>query len=474
MNKESDIPTTKVFDADEFAPALRKRTLCLSFERLSLCGPDGGFEAQGVLVSRGEKLFLECSPIKDASVPKPIKSGYSITYDRSDFWSAKGTTLHGVNIAFSSISPPFWHVTTHMRQNGSYECYKLKIREMELYEEPVSEEAKARLQEWFREIRTKFGSASDTSPSREPKATDARIRACIPNTKLKLHNCGVKTTKDHPFFEYPAESHVSDCFKGELENWEFCFVQGGEDVVLHLRTKEGFSSLSSESDLNTMNGLLAAFAFMHGIVSTPWHVAHRRGDGFKNDKFIADFYVEEPGPTPIGGPKTHEFGDGKGLAHKMMVILANHFCSASETAKVLMSFHWQHVQAAQGSSIRLYHCLHVCAILEGMTNQLLIKKFGWTEQQVDNATAATRIKSVVQGYKIQWDGGFDSIYSEWKRLRNTLAHGEFFGPTGAWEKDLFSLTRQVSGGIMTLILADAGWDEPIDFRTLNMTSHLYY
>jgi hypothetical protein len=473
MNKKAQaIPTTQIFDSDEFAHAFRNKTLCLAFERLTLSGPEGSFEAEGVLVNRGEKLLLECSPKKGVIVPQPAKKGHCITYGPEDFWSATGRTHYGLNLAFTNITPPFWNASTLMRQSGTYNCYDLEIRNVRVYEDPVSEEAKAQLQETFRLLRARSNNRHDEPVA--PRVVDARLRACIPNTKLELFNCGVKRTEQHPFFEGPSESHDSSCFRGELDDWEFCFSQEDEDVFLYTRTKEGYSSPSIKHDLEVMNSLLSAFAFMQGLVVVPWRIRHKRGDGYLNDDFVVEFESEAKGPTPIGGSKTYDLRGENSLPAKMMSTLARYFCSADETVGLMKSFHWQHIEAARGNSIKLYQCLHLCALLEGISKQLLMKRFGWSKRQWDKASAEDRIKSAVQNLKLPWAGGFESIYAEWKGMRHSLAHGDFFGPEGAWEGDLFSLSRLVSGGIMALILADAGWNEPFDFYVLSQTKHLYY
>jgi hypothetical protein len=405
-------------------------------------------------------------------VPSSAKTGHCITYGPGDFWTASGRTHYGLNLTLTDITPPFWDAKTFMRQNGTFHCYELKIRNVRVFEDPVSEEAKAQLQNTFRLLRARSKNSGEESAA--PRVVDARLRACIPHTKLELFNCGVKKTEQHPFYEGPSESHDSRCFMGDLDQWEFCFSQEEEDVFLYTRTKEGYSSPSAEHDLEILNSLLSAFAFMHGMVVVPWRIRHKRGDGYLSDDFVVDFTSETKGPTPIGGSKTYDLRGENSLPKKMMATLAKYFCSTDETVGLMKSYHWQHIEAARGKSIRLYQCLHLCALLEGMSKQLLMKRFGWSKRRWERATAEERIKSVVQELKIPWSGGFENIYTEWKGMRNSLAHGDFFGPEGAWEGDFFSLSRLVSGGIMALILADAGWDVPLDFYVLSQTKYLYY
>jgi len=206
----------------------------------------------------------------------------------------------------------------------------------------------------------------------------------------------------------------------------------------------------------------------------PWRTVHLRSDEPIPNEFFVDFHTETGAPQPIGGPQEHCLEGDSSIAIKMMNLLAVYFASDTPMSELMIKHHWQFVQACSGDDVRLYECLHLCAVLEGIVKSILRHRLGWSKTKDKNSTALQKFEAATGALGLVWDGQFDLVYTIWKDARDSLAHGDFFGPEGSWEKDVFKIHSFVSGGIMALILADAGWSEPIDFSILNHTSSLYY
>ena len=191
-------------------------------------------------------------------------------------------------------------------------------------------------------------------------------------------------------------------------------------------------------------------------------------------EFFAEFEGLAGAAMPIGGPSAYCLDGQDSRAVRMMNLLAEHFSSTDCTAALMIKHHWQMVQASSSDDIRLYECLHLCAVLEGVVRDILSCRFGWSKPRLKKASARQRFEAVCKALGLRWEGQFEIVVNTWIQLRNSLAHGDFFGPGGAQDQDVFKLHTFVSGGILAMILANAGWSDAIDFTILNQTSHLYY
>ena len=453
-------PVTVVYDRDEFADALRACVLCLPLKSLKLSGPEGAFEAEGMLVSRDNRLVLEYSPIPPdgTTVPAPSKKGFSIEYTSEDFWNAEGVTRHGISFQVVGLSPPFHEWSCH---NGHYR-YEQIIQRIQI--------GRSRWEKLDKAIGDR--SSNQLKDESEVKSS---LWVWIPKAKLKITNAAIRFEEHHPFFPSPSSSSRS-CFMGELADWRYCFTQKDQDILVYLSSKDGYSSPSPEHDRGVLNGILRAFSFIHGINAQPWRTTHYRSDGSFPDEFFVDFETATGAAQPVGGPQEHCLEGEKSKAVRMMNLMANYFASGTPLSDLMIKQHCQFVQACSGADVRLYECLHLCAVLEGIVKDVLLHRLGWSKGRIKDKknTAEIKFKTVAEALKLDWDAQFEVVHSYWKKARNCLAHGDFFGPEGAWEKDVFKIHSFVSGGIMALMLADAGWSDPVDFRILHHTSSLYY
>jgi len=439
----TNLPVTIAFDAHTFADGFRRQCLCLPFYELRLIGPEGSYEAKGILVSRGDRLFIEYSPIPfdGSTVPKTRGSGQ---FGPDDFWKAQGVTIHGLHVYAEDLLPPSQGWTS---TNGHIH-YASKVPRVRVSENPIVEASQDIL----------------------PAANRIWQRASLGGVKLELQNESQVHEERNPFFEgLTYRSWSEGTWIGDLQGWRFCFRSEGDDVFLHLETQSEYDATSDVKSKNRLAGILNSFAFMQAGAVIPWRVQHSVDRLSLPDVFLPHFKHSFNHASPIGGPMLYK----PDFVMSMFVRMADYFAEESAHASQMQRFLWQLNNAKHGREINLHSSMHLCAIFEGMCNQVLAVRFGWSKTQL-RKPALVKFRNLADGLSLIWEGQFERIVKIWKSLRDDLAHGNFFGVGGAWDGDLFTLNSLVTGGIQAIYLKDAEWPEPIDFRLLGQTSHLYY
>ena len=442
---KANSPLTTAFDVKTFAGGFRNQNLCIPFYDLKLVGPEGSFEAKGLLVSRGDKLFIEHSPIPfdGSSVPKTRSEG---VFGPANWWRAEGVTIHGLHIHAEDLLPPShnWKIS-----NGHIH-YCTKVRRLRVAKDNIS--------------------ISEKTTAKAP-SKNLWFRASLADAKLDLHNELQKYEERNPFFEgLIYHSWSEGTWIGEIPGWRFCFRTEGDDMFVHLETKDEFDPEVDLKAAHRLTGLLHALSFMQAGEVIPWRVQHSEDSKSDPDVFLLHFKNPFTHKTPIGGPMLHQ----PEFVMKMFTCMADYFATENPHMDQMRQFLWQLNQSGHGTDIRLGGSMHLCAIFEGMCNEMLLTKCGWSKTKLGKKNALERFRELSDALALQWDGQFDRVVKIWKSLRDDLAHGNFFGLKGAWDGDLFTLNSLVTAGIQALFLKDAEWPEPIDFGLLGPTSHLYY
>lgn len=440
---KTNLPVTTAFDANTFADGFRRQCLCIPFHELKLVGPEGSYEAKGILVSRGDKLYLEHSPVPfdGSSVPKTRGEG---VFGPENWWKAEGVSIHGLHIHAKNLLPP----SSGWTSTNSHIHYATRVRQVRVSKSPIVESLK--------------------EPAQQPK--EIWQRASLAGAKLELHNESQIYEERNPFFEgLTYRSWSEGTWIGDIQDWRFCFRSEGDDVFLHLETKPEYNAASDAKAKSRLSGILNSFAFMQAGAVIPWRIQHSVNHRDSPDQFFPHFQHSFNHASPIGGPMLHQ----PKFVMSMFVRMADYFADDSAHAAQMQQFLGQLNQAKHGREVNLHSSMHLCAILEGMCNQVLSAKFGWSKTQLKKP-ALVRFRELADGLSIVWDGQFERVVKIWKSLRDELAHGNFFGLGGAWDGDLFTLNSLVTGGIQAIYLKDAQWPDPIDFRLLGQTSHLYY
>ncbi len=457
MNTSKSDPVTRVSTSEEFATAFRNARLCIPFESIVFSGPQGTLDAQGVLVSRGDRLFLECSPLPSDGSTMPSCKPSRLSTD--DFWEATGVTIDGLKLLFCGLMPPGLSQSDH---NGRVN-FDLKVERFSIPRtDHITDEILAQIEGEEQARKTR---------AHQRQCPSVHFKVCLANIKLSYFNTATQFDWVNPFFE--RHEVRLDSLVGELQGWKFCFSQQDTDVVLYLSSTDQCKSPNTEEDHRILYGVITAFSVMHGCDAHPWRVEHQRNDWYSDDKYQVRFCPLEGYPRPLEGPSTIS-NDLQGLPTRMITTLAAYFATKSPLSDNIAKHLWQARQAASGNQLTLYSCLHLCAVLEGMVKDILVLYAGWTKTKMKKEKAVDKFAAAVGAVGISWAGQFETVFQVWKELRDDLAHGDFFGVDGAWGKDMFNLKFTICGGIYALSLATAGWKEPFDFKQLQKSKYLYY
>ncbi len=261
---KTNLPVTTAFDANTFADGFRRQCLCIPFHELKLVGPEGSYEAKGILVSRGDKLYLEHSPVPfdGSSVPKTRGEG---VFGPENWWKAEGVSIHGLHIHAKNLLPP----SSGWTSTNSHIHYATRVRQVRVSKSPIVESLK--------------------EPAQQPK--EIWQRASLAGAKLELHNESQIYEERNPFFEgLTYRSWSEGTWIGDIQDWRFCFRSEGDDVFLHLETKPEYNAASDAKAKSRLSGILNSFAFMQAGAVIPWRIQHSVNHRDSPDQFFPHFH----------------------------------------------------------------------------------------------------------------------------------------------------------------------------------------
>lgn len=429
--------STHLKNRDEFARAFRDGSLCTTFEALVLSGPQGSFPANGILVRKEKQICLEFVPIPPdgTSVPEMNHNG---VYSQSDFWQASGRTLDGHDLNLEGILMlgfADWTDTLEPRDR-----YSRKIE------------------------RISFESPADGERDGPVRVS---VVAWIADSIFRYGNTGAETITSHPYRESRRSEERSDSLMGTINKYQFCVSQDGPDIKVEMHSKAGGVRSTHRKDENTFGGLLTALALLQGQETNPWRTSHERSSGFRSHVLAPRFDLKHGVFRPI-----HESRAFSSDPTDLLELAGVYFARQNRTAKALSKYVWQLWDSAGGSGVTNFRVLHLCAILEGVTKQLLADKVGWSKTRLKRSTAIARFKAIAKHYSIPWTHQFAHVARAWKNPRNALAHGDLFARVLSAGRTI-QTNRIVSAGILSLIMKEIGWEETPDFSLVNHYDSLY-
>jgi hypothetical protein len=286
-------------------------------------------------------------------------------------------------------------------------------------------------------------------------------------------------------------------------------IKEGDDLHVHLRSKQGFRSISEEDDLRRFRALLDAVGFTHGVHAWPFRILHWR-DGRK----VLDL-IHAPRTVPTSPHAPFQYGAGltpgrnkRGTRNSPVRIAARFFETQTEISpKVSLLLFFSRSSTAETVDLPV-RTLPLCSLFEGVVNLLfdhlnLEEELRAKDPQFDayiryrdrlcsrlkkfpakNNVALQRLAgSLEHANAFRTKDKFRALcdhfglnqkdmnrhFESWAKRRNPLSHGEWDSPT-----EEFIHQSRIAGGINILILKLMGYSGRVRAVTVGDTNSETY
>jgi hypothetical protein len=142
-----------------------------------------------------------------------------------------------------------------------------------------------------------------TCPRQKSKVSNGKFEAVLVGCPRVFVNAGSDTTIKNDFLGKRTSSSA-DTFIDRAKDYNFALIKEGDDLHVHLRSKQGFRSIGEEDDLRRFRALLEAVGFTHGVHAWPFRILHWR-DGRK----VLD-QIHTPRSVPTSPHAPFQYGLG--------------------------------------------------------------------------------------------------------------------------------------------------------------------
>jgi hypothetical protein len=340
---------------DDFAAAVRRGTGKFQVNAIAL-------HAKGKIIRVGKGSLAIVSDGYELEFDvggKQIPQHDKMVWNESDFWSVTGQIEGDLKFRSKIVSPTgrreSWRAGRKPRV-----VQKLHFKPIELLPSRADALTKARVR--------RLGGIPKKPKSKRPKVQfEATLLGCAP----LFINAGTTTEIRNDFLGKTTRDSNADTFIDRARDYDFALIHREEDLVVHLRSKFPFKSLSEESDCQRFRALLNAVGFVHGFHPWPFRIQYWRGG-----RKVTDYLMTgKPVVKTIHAPFAERFGLSNPIARKGAVnspirIAARFFEENSETSKQISELLYLFREAGGRSNHLQIQTLAMCAIFEGLVNLL--------------------------------------------------------------------------------------------------------
>ena len=313
-------------------------------------------------------------------------------------------------------------------------------------------------------------------------------------------NAGTDTTIKNDFLGKRTSSSA-DTFIDRAKDYDFSLIKEGDDLHVHLRSKQGFRSISEEDDLRRFRALLDAVGFTHGIHAWPFRISCWRDGRKVLDQIHAAHTVPRSPHAPFNEALGRTVGRRKRGARDSPIRIAARFFENETAISPNVSRLLFLCRASTADSVALQvRTLPLCSLFEGTVNLLFdhlklegelrardpqfdsyvrqrdrlcsrLKKFA----AKDNAALQRLAGSLEHASAFRTKDKFralcdhfglnqkemDRHFESWAKRRNPLSHGE-------WDSDIEDFIHQsrIAGAINIFVLKLMGYSGRVRAVTL--------
>ncbi len=440
--------------ADEFVKIVRSGSEKLRVDEIVLKTGTQEFHGKGMLRISREEIKLDMT-LDEGENPPAIQFG---VHTKSDYWKLNGVIEDVLQFKCDYIS--FGNSQHFFNWNKCKNVLKLDLSPIELIpsgSDALTREERAQLHKELlqknKNIANQNREAGNTEP---PTETSAYFYALILNYPVPTLACaGTEIIEKNPYFG-ERRSGKLDTLKGEIGNYNYAFIKEKDDgdIHVHLESKKGYHSSSTQEDWDKFYALMHALAFMQGMHAWPYRIEYWR-DGQKiTDRVTSARRLAHTVHIPFRLLK-FDFQD---VVKKTTTFLEVKTKLSEEILRILFLFREATDYEFVHGEIAL---ITLCVLFETLVNQLF-KELKLEEKVrelgIEKITMKERLKAVATHFCLPWQGDMEVIFKTWQKVRDPLIHGNSRANQSETEsKDSMIAESQIAGAMNILFLKLFGY-----------------
>jgi hypothetical protein len=456
--------------ADEFATLVRSGNGKVRVTKVVLNAEGRKVRGNGLIEITPAQLALRLEVNPKTVMPKSQKNIWGPT----DFWSLTGMIENDLRFKCDRVSPS--------GRTDRLETGKAPRTTQVLHLSHVELETAG----WAKLTDAQKRKTVGLAPGKRARFPSVIFEAVLVGCPRVFVNAGTDTTIKNDFLG-KRTSFSADTFIDRAKDYDFSLIKEGDDLHVHLRSKQGFRSTSEEDDLRRFRALLDAVGFTHGIHAWPFRISCWRDGRKVLDQIHAAHTVPSSPHAPFNEALGRTVGRRKRGARDSPIRIAARFFENETAISPNVSRLLFLCRSSTADSVALQvRTLPLCSLFEGTVNLLFdhlkleselrardsqfdayvrkrdrlcsrLKKFAAKDNaalqrlagSLEHATAF-RIKDKFRALCDHF--GLDQKtmnrhFDSWAKRRNPLSHGE-------WNSDIEDFVHQsrIAGAINILVL----------------------
>jgi hypothetical protein len=478
--------------ADEFAALVRSGNGKVRVTKVLLNAEGRKVRGNGLLEITPTQLALRLEVNPQTTMPKLQKNIWGPT----DFWSLSGTIESDLRFICDRVSPS--------GRTDRLETGKAPRTVQVLHLSHVELEIAG----WDKLTDAQKRKTVGPAPGKRAKFLTVSFEAVLVGCPRVFVNAGSDTTIKNDFLGKRTSSSA-DTFIDRAKDYNFALIKEGDDLHVHLRSKQGFRSIGEEDDLRRFRALLEAVGFTHGVHAWPFRILHWR-DG---RKVLDQIHTPRSVPTSPHAPFQYGLGltpgrNKRGTRNSPVRIAARFFETQTEISpKVSRLLFFSRSSTAETVDLWV-RTLPLCSLFEGVVNLLFehlkledelrakdpqfdayiryrdrlcsrLKKFTARNNvalqrlagSLGHATAFRtkhKFRALCNHFGLN-EKDMQRHFESWAKRRNPLSHGEWDSPT-----EEFIHQSRIAGAMNILILKLMGYSGRVRAVTLGETESETY
>jgi hypothetical protein len=456
--------------ADDLVNAVRKGADKLRVDNIILDTGEQEFHGKGILRLSTEQIQLDMS-FDAGQTPPTRRTG---VFTKSEYWKLHAVVEDSLRFKCDYVY--------ESNRTGLITTLTLQLHPIELIPsdwDALSPQESDRIHRQLpprTEPAMPINVAGQKSANHQPNIGSVYYFAQIANYQVPALLC--KATDVIEINPYLGErrSGALDTITGEIEGYDFAFINQRDppDLHVHLKSKEGYHSSSSEQDWKTFYALMQALAFTLGVQAWPYRIQYSR-DGQK----IAD-RVTPPRrlPKTLFVPFHLATFNAADVISKATAFFRDESKLHKEVAHILFLFR----EAADYQNVHIdITVLALCVLFESLVNQIfnelklrskaplaaptelsMIRRLLRLCRRYDRRPMRQRFQAVVTHFDLPCEAEMDRIFDAWKHLRDPLVHGKGRAnqPEAEWKSSMTTIS-EIAGVMNILVLKLLGYSGPM-------------
>jgi hypothetical protein len=406
----------------------------------------------------------------------------------SDFGEVKGLIDNNLKFFCDKVSPAGHSQIWHIGKKSSF-VQHLKLEKINIV--PIGFDALSQRRKDLLLQRI---------PKKKPRFPDVEFQASFLNCELVFANAGTDTKIKNDFLGKGGGGAL-DTFIDRASDYDFGIIQKEKDLLVCLRSKQGFKSESISSDREKFQALLMGIGFTHGFQPWPYRTEYWRGGRKISDEIKPRRILPRTSYAPFDRDIGIFSGRVKRNKKNSPTRLAARFFAIDDTFHQYINQLLFLFRETGGASFHI-RTMALCSLFEGiislvfeelkLADKLRASSSYYAEYACLRSRLARRIKrlagksgrqtlsrianmlssaqefrvedkfkAICQHFQLEYESEMVRHLDAWKRKRNPLMHGK-------WKEtdEDFSDQALIAGAINIVALKVMGYSGSMKFNAV--------